>query len=380
MKGFLTTHRGMEDIAALDVKELIGKNSISNDSCVVFGIKEYEDLFRLCYKSQSAIGVYYYLCEFDFNKIDSFFDDFNKNLGNIDFTGWISKETTFRVKCRKNSEIDISTPEIEKKLGELIINHIQEKHDYKQKVDLNNPDIIIFANLTGKKCLIGVDFSGFDLSKRSYNIFMHSAAVKGTIAYCLVRLSGYNNKTLIDPFSGSGTIPIEAAFYASGFPMNFFNRERFLFLKFNKFRDYDFKKFFGKIDDEIKEDKLNIYNVDASMKNLNFAKKNSKIAGIAKKINFSRMDAEWLDTKFEKGAVDKIATKIPLLQGIDFEKLYNEFFYQAEFILSKNGKIALIGKKELVKKYSSKHKFKILSERSVFSGKKEHDVFVLGKK
>lgn len=377
MKGLLTTHKGMEDIAALEVKELIGKSSTTNEACIVFNIKNYEDLFKLCYKSHTAAGIYYLLCEFNYSNV---FNDIKKNIGKIDLSGWLSKNTQFRVKCAKSHNNSISTPEIEKKVGEIIIDNIQKRYNYKQKVNLNNPEIIIFVYLTQKKCYIGIDFAGFDLSKRTYNILTHPAAIKGTVGYFLVRLSGYNKKeTLIDPFSGSGTIPIGAALFASNFPVNFFNKEKFIFLKFGKFKNFDFDKLFKKWDKEISDSKSKIYNIDSSMQYLNYAKKNSKIASIGKKIRFSRINIEWLDTKFEKGKVDKIVTKLPSLRTKEIEKLYNEFFYQTEFILNKKGKMALIGNRDLVEKYSLKYKFKIYDKLKVFSGKKEYEIFVLNK-
>jgi len=374
MKGFLITHKGTEDIAALEVKELIGKNPKTEETCIVFDIKKYEELFKLCYKSQSAIGIFYLLHEFNY---DNIFSDFKKNLGKLNINEWLSKNIQFRVKCIKNYDNKISTPEIEKRFGEIIIEYIQKNYDYKQKVNLEDPEIIIFIYLMEKKCYVGIDFTGFDLSKRSYKIFSNPADIKGTIGYFLVRLSNCNkNETLLDTFSGSGTIPIEAALFASKFPINYFNKDKFIFLKFHKFKDIDFNGLFKKWDKEISDSKLKIYNMDSSMKYINFAKKNSKIAGIGKKIKFSRKDTEWLDTKFDKEKIDKIVTKMPTY---DENELYNEFFYQAEFILNKKGKIVLIGKKDLVKKYSSKYKFKIFDERDVFSGKMRYDVFILNK-
>ncbi len=374
MKGFLTTHKGMEGIVAMEVKELTGSESGIGESCVVFGIKSYEDLFILCYKSQSATGVYCLLSEFNY---DDIFDDFEKNVGKIKFEEWLDRNTKFRVKCEIGDENETQTQEMEGKFGEIIINHMQEKYGYKQKVDLESPEIIIFFRLAKKRCYIGIDFAGFDLSKRSYKIFQHPADIKGTIAYSLVRIAGYSkNETLLDTFSGSGTIPIEAALFSSNFPVRHFDKEKFIFLKFEKFKKFDFNKLFGKLDREASDNKPRIYNVDLSMKSINYAKKNSKIAGIDKKISFSRMDAEWLDTKFEKGKVDKIATKMPNSNG---NELYNEFFYQAEFILSNKGKIVLIGNSELTEKYSSKYKFEISGKREIFSGKMKYDIFILAK-
>ncbi len=378
MEGLLITHKGMEGIASLEVKELIGKGSKIIDSAVAFEIASYEDLFKLCYMSQSAIGVYCLLYEFDFNDICN---DFKKNVDKIDFKEWLGKDTQFRVKCvKKGNDNGVPAPEIEEKLGGMIIGHIQKKYGYRQKVSLIGPEIIISFYLAGKKCYAGIDFAGFDLSKRPYKIFLDPSAVKGTIGYALVRLSEYKkNDSLLDCFSGSGIVPIEAALFASKFPVNFFYKEKFIFLKLGKFNGFDFSSFFKKIDRKISEDKLNICSIGASMKYVNYAKRNSKIAGIGKKINFSRASIEWLDTKFEKGSISKIVSNLPSLQKNDAGAVYNEFFYQAEFVLNEKGRMALIGDKGMIKKYSEKYKFRISSQRSIFSGKKEYDVFVLEK-
>ena len=68
---------------------------------------------------------------------------------------------------------------------------------------------------------------------------------------------------------------------------------------------------------------------------------------------------------------------MPSINTKDINKIYNEFFYHAEFILDKKGIIVLIGQKELVEKFASKHKFRISNKKSIFSGKEKYDVFVL---
>lgn len=375
MKGFLTAHRGMEDVASMEVNELIASKPSKEDSYITFNIKKHEDLFRLCYMSQSAIGIGFLLAEFGCTDL---LRDFRKNIPKIDFSEWLSEKVSFKVMCTKNSQNELSTPELEKQLGSLIIGHIREKHNYSQKVDLNNPDIVILVHAAGDKCIVGIDFAGFDLSKRHYNIFAHPASVRGTIAYFLVRLSGFAKKEVfLDPFSGSGMVPIEASFFASNFPVNYYSKEKFAFRNFSMFRDVDFDGFFSKIDKKAGMKGLEILNLDMSMKNISFAKKNAKIAGMEKCISYSRMELEWLDTKFEKGKIMRIATKMP--SSPEPEKLYNEFFYQAEFILNKKGKVAMIGKSDLIKKYSKKHNFNIIDERNAYSGKEKHEIFVLEK-
>ena len=210
------------------------------------------------------------------------------------------------------------------------------------------------------------------LIKRSYKIFNHPSALRGTIGYALVRIAGYKEKEkMLDPFSGSGVIPIEAGLYVSGFPVNYFNKDKFSFLRFLKI---DFDKFFEKIDKDIKSKKYKIFGYDKQLMYVTSSKKNAKIGGVNKFVNFSRVEIEWLDTKVDKESVDRIVTQ-PLQLGKhvnvkDIEKLYNEFFHQAEFVLNKKGKIVLISRQsEMLKKYAEKYKFKLKEERDVWSGK-----------
>src|SRR3989338_864427 len=268
MEGFLLTHKGMEDIAALEVKELIGKPSVKLEKCVVFSIKDHEDLFKLCYLSQSAYGVYFLLKKFGCKDL---LEGLDKNIEGIKFGEWLSKKSSFRVRCKNIREEEKPTPEIEAKIGAIIIKHIEKKSGCKQSVDLENPDLSIVVYFNGEECCIGIDFAGFDLSKRDYKIFSDPSSLKGTVAYMLVRLSSYEKKdALLDCFAGSGMIPIEAALFASKFPVNFYNKDKFAFLKIEKFKKYDFKKFFKKVDSKVNDTSLKINCVDPAMRYLQF--------------------------------------------------------------------------------------------------------------
>ena len=118
--------------------------------------------------------------------------------------------------------------------------------------------------------------------------------------------------------------------------------------------------------------------------NINAAKKNAKIAGINKAINFSRIDPEWLDLKLDKESIDKIVTHPPELtkhtNPKDIEKIHDQFFYQAEFIIKKDGKVVVITKTtDLIKKAAEKYKFKVEKEREVWEGKEAFKLVVFSK-
>ena len=375
MKALAICDKGLEDIAALEIKELIKEKSQIKDNCVLFSVKKLEDLCLLCYKSQSVSKILFLLDSFKFNN-NGFSDNVEKNIEKINFDKWLDKKTTFVVRCDKINNNDLSTNEIERKTGEFIINNIKKNKKYNQKVNLVNPDIIFSVFINKNECYFGIDFAGFDLSKRTYKIFMHPASLKGPIAYSLVRIADYTKKdALLDPFSGSGIISIEAALFASNFPVHYFDKEKFAFLKF-KLLKTDFNKFFKNIDKKINKNDLKIIGYDNSMKFVQYGRKNAKIAGIDKLIRFSRIDIEWLDTKFKKNTIDKIVTDIPVLSKFAdksaVQKAYKELFYQADFILKKNGIVVILTRDlNSIKKFYEEFKFKIIEEKKVYSGKQE---------
>lgn len=74
---------------------------------------------------------------------------------------------------------------------------------------------------------ITIDTSGAGLHKRGYRAAQGPAPIKETLAAALIRLTNWHpDRPFRDPFSGSGTIPIEAALIgqniAPGFNRDFY--------------------------------------------------------------------------------------------------------------------------------------------------------------
>ena len=62
---------------------------------------------------------------------------------------------------------------------------------------------------------VGIDTTGESLHKRGYRKFTAPAPVTETLAAAMILLSPWRpDRVLVDPFCGSGTIPIEAAMIA----------------------------------------------------------------------------------------------------------------------------------------------------------------------
>lgn len=370
MKALAISLEGIEEVTLLEIKELIKAKIMGKEpSAVVFEPKELIDLCGLCYKAQSVSRILYLFDYFDFENKDELLLKIKKIVEKTELEQWLGKENTFKCECDRHGNHDFSSQEIEEETGELIINKIKKDKNHAQKVNLENPDVLFYVYVYENKAYFGIDFSGFDLSKREYKLFGHSYSLKGTLAYALLRLSDYNKKEIIsDPFSSSGEILIEAALFSAGFSANYYKKDKFIFRNLKIFKKMNFDSFFKKIDKKINlSKKITLFGFDSNLHGVKNSQKNAKIAGINKQIKFSKVSLEWLDTKFKKNSVDKIITRLPqyskYINKKDIEKIYQELFYQADYILKQNALITIITKNtEMVVDKASKHKFGVIKE------------------
>jgi putative N6-adenine-specific DNA methylase len=81
------------------------------------------------------------------------------------------------------------------------------------------PGQLVIVRLFRDECSVSLDSSGALLHRRGYRLQTAKAPLRETLAAALLIASGWPPKEpLLDPFCGSGTIPIEAALLARGLP------------------------------------------------------------------------------------------------------------------------------------------------------------------
>jgi putative N6-adenine-specific DNA methylase len=361
MKGLAITHKGIEDITSLEISEILGSKIKVKESCVEFDVSNYEDIAKICYFGQSIIKV---LNLFKSFKIDSL-EDIDKNISSClkSIKEFITPKRSFAVRALIEENSDFETDEV--------CIEVADSMKLDNKVDLKNPDVILFVYIYKDNCYIGIDFAGEDLSKRDYRIYTHYEALKATKAYAMIRVADYcGSGVMLDPFCGSGTILIEAAIHAKKLSQNYYSKDKFAFLNY---LDIDLEEFdsFEKVDGKI-------IGYDIEMRHVVAARKNAKIAGVEKEIDFSKVEIEWLDTKFDEGTVDFIITNPPNKSHKNekkIEKLYLNFFEKAAFILADNGNVTLITKSyDMIKKAAVAKGFKIEEEKTVRTGEDDFKI------
>jgi len=96
-----------------------------------------------------------------------------------------------------------------------------------------NPQLIM-VRLESDLCTVSIDSSGELLHRRGYRLATAKAPLRETLACAVLKASGWDaGCPLLDPFCGSGTIPIEAALLARRLPPG--RARRFAFMDWPHF-------------------------------------------------------------------------------------------------------------------------------------------------
>ena len=364
MNAFVLTHIGLEDISAQEIKALISASDVkTSPGRIFFSCKSEQELINLCYHGRTFSKVVLLLSSFQLSGMPD-----EKILANLEK---FIDETAVIV-CERNGEHDFTSFEVEQKLNNALAKLYNVTINYKRS------QTTFFLLIDGKNGFFGVDFSGIDLGRRDYRIFLGTDALKGTIAASLLSISDYNTKhSLLDPFCRHGIIPIEAALLATNTSPHKFGKEKFGFATLPNLK--------YQLNDKETDFKGTIISMDDNFKHVSASRKNAKIAGVVKSVQFSRTDLKWLDAKFGKNFLDRIITfpqqPSRMVPPEKIDKIYHQFFYQAEFILKKKGQICLVMKRntDSIKKKATEFKFALKHERKVMQGAEELTILVFSK-
>lgn len=379
---YATTVPFLEDIAASEVSKILGTEVEERPEEVRGRIAfeaEPEEIVKLNYLSRSLHRIMILLDSFEIEDLDSIYD----GMKGLDYHRWLKSDQTFAVRPERIGEHDFDSPDIGDPAGQAVIDTIKNERGRRQEVDLDYPDVIFRIEVIGERCFVALDTTGEDsLHKRGYKVFQHRAALNPTIAYGMLKIIDWKPKEiLLDPMTGSGTIPIEATMLAKNVPPAINRKENFAFLKLREFDSMDKDELFSKEDEKIREIDLGVHGYDKDMRNISGARKNSKLARVKEEVHFGRFDLSWLDTKFKQGEVDKVVVNPPYgvrTNPSDISKIYRDLFWQTEYILDMGGRICLITTRDdLVRRYKKRYKFEMTQKRKAVHGGLTPEIFVL---
>ena len=142
------------------------------------------------------------------------FDELFEGTKALPWDEWLPENAEFPVDGRSVDSRLSSVPDCQAIVKKAIVEKMKLKYK-KQWFDENGPMYRIEVGLLKDVATLTIDTTGTGLHKRGYRTLNTGAPLKETLAAAMLMISRWKpDRALIDPFCGSGTIPIEAALIA----------------------------------------------------------------------------------------------------------------------------------------------------------------------
>jgi putative N6-adenine-specific DNA methylase len=148
-----------------------------------------------------------------------------------------------------------------------------------------------------------IDTSGAGLHKRGYRKLVGGAPLKETLACAMILVSHWNkDRILVDPFCGSGTIPIEAALIGKNIAPGLgrdFDSEKWNIISQKQWDDARDEAY-----DMIQEDtELRIHGSDIDEDAMSLARYHAKKAGVDDAIHLQRLPVADISSRYKYGII-----------------------------------------------------------------------------
>mgnify|MGYP000241763907 CR=1 FL=1 len=139
------------------------------------------------------------------------FDQLYEKTKQLPWQDWLTVDAEFPVSGKSVKSTLHSVPTCQSIVKKAVVDKLKTKHS-KKWFDEDGPLYRIQVALYKDRATLTIDTSGDGLHKRGYRDLSTQAPLQETLAAAMVYLSRWDSdRIIIDPFCGSGTIPIEAA-------------------------------------------------------------------------------------------------------------------------------------------------------------------------
>lgn len=228
-------------------------------------------------------------------KVGSFkavtFDELFEKTKALPWENFIPKDGKFWVKKASSIKSKLFSPsDIQRIVKKAIVDRLSGKYNILRFPE-DGSEYPIRITILKDEVTVGLDTSGESLHKRGYRRLTVKAPITETLAAALISLTPWKkDRLLIDPFCGSGTIPIEAALIglniAPGMKRDFQAMAWDNILPKSLFKEAK-KEAEDLID---RETKLSIQGYDLDTSALDAARGNLALAGLEGNIHFQQRD------------------------------------------------------------------------------------------
>ncbi|MDR0899696.1 MAG: class I SAM-dependent RNA methyltransferase [Lactobacillaceae bacterium] len=287
---------GIESVTNKELKDL-GYQTQSENGYIRFQGNEY-DIALTNISLRSADRIKIVVAEFKTYNFDDLFD----NIRDIPWQDYLDYRQNFVVNARTKNSSNNSVPNIQRISEKAIIETLRPK-GFTGFLPKEGPIINLEVAIDKDVAMITIDTTGDSLFKRGYRVNKGGAPLKENFAAALVLLTNwFPDNPFVDPTTGSGTIPIEAALIGRNIAPGLLRH-----FTFENFYWFDKKQLeLAKDAADAKADYdtlLEISGFDIDGRMVEIAKQNAKQAGVSQDIKFQQLAVKDWSTTEENGII-----------------------------------------------------------------------------
>lgn len=292
-----TSAMGLEALVAKEVRSLGYECEVENGKVTFEGDEVAIARSNLWLRTADRVKIK--VGEF---KVSTFDELFEKTKA-LPWEMYLPEDAEFPVSGKSVKSKLFSVPDCQAIVKKAIVERMKKYYKRSSWFEENGALYRIEIALLKDIATITIDTSGQGLHKRGYRIDQGEAPLKETLAAALVLLTNWNpDKPFLDPFSGSGTIPIEAALIGQNIAPGFnreFASESWSWIPVQIWDDArNEAESLAKYDQE-----LDITGTDIDHRMVKIAQENAFEAGLGDLIQFKQMQVKDISTKKQYGVI-----------------------------------------------------------------------------
>ncbi|WP_153720228.1 THUMP domain-containing class I SAM-dependent RNA methyltransferase [Sporosarcina cascadiensis] len=292
-----TAAMGLESIVASEVKDLGYEGQTENGKVYFTGDEEAIARANMWLRVGDRVRI----VAGEFKAFT--FDELFERTKAIPWEEFLPVDAAFPVAGKSVKSTLYSVPDCQAIVKKAIVDRLKSAYKRTGFLDESGPLFKLEVSILKDKVTLTIDSSGTGLHKRGYRLGQGDAPLKETMAAALVKLSKWSpNRPFIDPFCGSGTIPIEAAMIGQNLAPGY-NRS-FLSEEWPWMNAQVWDRVREEVEDVAKYDlPLDIRGYDVDGKMISIAQQNAMEAGFADLISWQQQDIRDLHVEGQNGVL-----------------------------------------------------------------------------
>ncbi|MCU9613666.1 class I SAM-dependent RNA methyltransferase [Caldibacillus lycopersici] len=292
-----TAPMGIEAIVANEVRNLGYECKVDNGKILYTGDAMTIARSNLWLRTADRIKII--VGEFKATTFDQLFEGTKA----LPWEQFLNADSEFPVSGKSVKSKLYSVPDCQGIVKKAIVERLKSKYKQVSWFEEKGPKVPIEVSILKDKVTLTIDTSGTGLHRRGYRVGQGEAPLKETLAAALILLTNWTyDRPFVDPFCGSGTLPIEAALIGQNIAPGF-NRE-FISEGWHWMPKSVWDDARMETEDLAQYDRnLQIFGSDIDHKMVDIAKNNALEAGLGDLIQFKQMQATDFHSDLKYGVV-----------------------------------------------------------------------------